>query len=130
MIDHDIVYYIMIINKHYDAFWLTIILFISGKPDPPFELQIVDAGPSSIQLSWKPGFDGGSTQRFQVRYVESAEGAGYKYADVVPIEMNTYTIMGDYLIHIYIYDNDNDSDNIHYNNSILHEILCVIISQN
>ena len=69
-------------------------LFLTGKPDAPYDLQVVEATPTSITLSWKPGFDGGSTQRFQVRYLEVGQLEGHKYADVVPVGATIYTIVG------------------------------------
>jgi len=44
-------------------------------------------------LSWQPGFDGGLSQRFQVRYSEVG-GEGMKYEDVVPKTASVYTVKG------------------------------------
>ena len=41
--------------------------FFAGRPDPPFDVTFVNHTHSSITLSWKPGFDGGSKQWFRVR---------------------------------------------------------------
>jgi len=65
----------------------------TGKPDSPYDLRFVNATHDSVTLSWKPGFDGGLPQRFQVRYGE-VDGEGMKYEDVVPRTATVYTVSG------------------------------------
>ncbi|NXA16798.1 NPHN protein, partial [Sapayoa aenigma] len=42
------------------------------RPDPPQALRLSEASPTSLSLSWSPGFDGGLEQHFLLR----AEGPG------------------------------------------------------
>ena len=73
-----------------------------GIPDAPFDLRFINATHNSMTLSWKPGFDGGSTQRFQMRYRETPsepkkdeeKSEAYKYEDVQPAGSTIYTIRG------------------------------------
>ena len=67
---------------------------LPGKPDAPFDLHVVNSTHNAITLSWKAGFDGGSTQRFQVRYVEVGQSEGHKYADVVPPSATVFSVTG------------------------------------
>uniref|UniRef100_A0A8C2QD92 Nephrin n=1 Tax=Cricetulus griseus TaxID=10029 RepID=A0A8C2QD92_CRIGR len=64
-----------------------------GRPDPPLGLKVVSVTPNSVGLEWKPGFDGGLPQRFQIRY-ETLEAPGFLYADVLPPEATTFTLTG------------------------------------
>ncbi|ELU18150.1 hypothetical protein CAPTEDRAFT_184830 [Capitella teleta] len=73
----------------------------TSRPDPPFELRFVNETHNSVTLTWTAGFDGGSTQRFQVRYKEVPQAEGeatdgkvetYKYEDVFPSSSTLFTI--------------------------------------
>ncbi|ERE61213.1 nephrin, partial [Cricetulus griseus] len=64
-----------------------------GRPDPPLGLKVVSVTPNSVGLEWKPGFDGGLPQRFQIRY-ETLEAPGFLYADVLPPQATTFTLTG------------------------------------
>lgn len=63
-----------------------------SSPDVPYDLQFVNATHNSITLAWKPGFDGGAPQWFQVAY-NPVDVDGKKYEDV-PQGSTTYTIKG------------------------------------
>lgn len=43
------------------------ISYLKGRPDPPLGLKAMSMTPYSVGLEWKPGFDGGLPQRFQIR---------------------------------------------------------------
>ncbi|XP_022381027.1 nephrin isoform X3 [Enhydra lutris kenyoni] len=64
-----------------------------SRPDPPTGLKVVSMTPYSVGLEWKPGFDGGLPQRFQIRY-EALETSGFLYVDVLPPEATTFTLTG------------------------------------
>ncbi|KAM5236329.1 nephrin [Ctenodactylus gundi] len=64
-----------------------------SRPDPPLGLKVVSLTPYSVGLEWKPGFDGGLPQRFQVRY-EALETPGFFYMDVLPPQATTFTLTG------------------------------------
>ncbi|XP_005361306.1 nephrin [Microtus ochrogaster] len=64
-----------------------------SRPDPPWGLKVVSTTPHSVGLEWKPGFDGGLPQRFQIRY-EALETPGYLYMDVLPPQATTFTLTG------------------------------------
>ncbi|XP_066204586.1 nephrin isoform X3 [Saccopteryx leptura] len=64
-----------------------------SRPDPPSRLKVVSMTPYSVGLEWKPGFDGGLPQRFQIRY-EVLETPGFLYVDVLPPQATTFTLTG------------------------------------
>ena len=70
-----------------------IVVLLAGIPDPPYDVNFVNATHNSITIEWTSGFDGGSPQWFQVRYSETAE-EGQKYEDVMPPHSTVYTIKG------------------------------------
>lgn len=54
-----------------------------SAPDVPYDVQFVNATHNSITLAWKPGFDGGAPQSFQVAY-NPVDVERKKYEDVPP----------------------------------------------
>uniref|UniRef100_A0A2K6R0C6 NPHS1 adhesion molecule, nephrin n=1 Tax=Rhinopithecus roxellana TaxID=61622 RepID=A0A2K6R0C6_RHIRO len=64
-----------------------------GCPDPPSGLKVVSLTPHSVELEWKPGFDGGLPQRFCIRY-EALGTPGFHYVDVLPPQATTFTLTG------------------------------------
>lgn len=93
-----------------------------GRPDPPSGLKVVSLTPHSVELEWKPGFDGGLPQRFCIRWVlveagrkgrqpmgwgtslnllsplscryEALGTPGFHYVDVLPPQATTFTLTG------------------------------------
>uniref|UniRef100_A0A2K6QR62 Nephrin n=1 Tax=Rhinopithecus roxellana TaxID=61622 RepID=A0A2K6QR62_RHIRO len=64
-----------------------------SRPDPPSGLKVVSLTPHSVELEWKPGFDGGLPQRFCIRY-EALGTPGFHYVDVLPPQATTFTLTG------------------------------------
>ncbi|XP_019674234.3 nephrin isoform X1 [Felis catus] len=64
-----------------------------SRPDPPTGLKVMSMTPYSMGLEWKPGFDGGLPQRFQIRY-EALGTPGFLYMDVLPPQATTFTLTG------------------------------------
>ncbi|KAL4831554.1 hypothetical protein H8958_013172 [Nasalis larvatus] len=64
-----------------------------SRPDPPSGLKAVSLTPHSVELEWKPGFDGGLPQRFCIRY-EALGTPGFHYVDVLPPQATTFTLTG------------------------------------
>ncbi|XP_045702726.1 nephrin isoform X3 [Phyllostomus hastatus] len=64
-----------------------------SRPDPPSGVKVVSMTPYSVGLEWKPGFDGGLPQTFQIRY-EALETPGFLYMDVLPPQATTFTLTG------------------------------------
>ncbi|GAB5582151.1 nephrin isoform X3 [Prionailurus iriomotensis] len=64
-----------------------------SRPDPPTGLKVMSMTPYSVALEWKPGFDGGLPQRFQIRY-EALGTPGFLYMDVLPPQATTFTLTG------------------------------------
>ncbi|KAL4666759.1 hypothetical protein H8959_005448 [Pygathrix nigripes] len=64
-----------------------------SRPDPPSGLKVVNLTPHSVELEWKPGFDGGLPQRFCIRY-EALGTPGFHYVDVLPPQATTFTLTG------------------------------------
>ncbi|XP_047676954.1 nephrin isoform X2 [Tachysurus fulvidraco] len=72
---------------------LDIQLLSTNYPDPPSDLKRLSVSSNSVTLEWMPGFDGGLTQNFRVRY-RWAESASYLYVDVFPPKSTVYTVTG------------------------------------
>ncbi|XP_032470334.1 nephrin isoform X5 [Phocoena sinus] len=68
-------------------------LVVRCRPDPPLGLKVVSMTPYSVGLEWKPGFDGGLPQSFQVRY-EALGTPGFLYMNVLPPQATTFTLTG------------------------------------
>uniref|UniRef100_A0A2K6NQN9 Nephrin n=1 Tax=Rhinopithecus roxellana TaxID=61622 RepID=A0A2K6NQN9_RHIRO len=60
-------------------------------PDPLSGLKVVSLTPHSVELEWKPGFDGGLPQRFCIR-CEALRTPGFHYVDVLPPQATTFTL--------------------------------------
>lgn len=45
-------------------------VFLSGtsRPDPPLLLHALNVSHDSVHLAWRPGFDGGLSQAYRLRY--------------------------------------------------------------
>ncbi|GAB1610364.1 nephrin-like isoform X2 [Argonauta hians] len=69
-----------------------ILLDGTSKPDPPYNIKFVNATHNSLTLTWQPGFNGGMSQSFRVRYRPKGT-TNYKYADVSP-GSNVYLLTG------------------------------------
>ncbi|XP_076438508.1 nephrin-like [Babylonia areolata] len=78
-------------TKGSDSFQIA--LHGTSKPDPPYDLQLVNASHNSITIRWKPGFNGGLEQSFRVRY-KPTEARGYIYVDMSTPESTMFTITG------------------------------------
>ncbi|XP_072547806.1 nephrin [Salminus brasiliensis] len=72
---------------------LDIQLLSTSYPDSPSDLKLLSVTSSSVTLEWMPGFDGGLTQNFRVRY-RWAESSSYLYVDVFPPRATVYTVTG------------------------------------
>ncbi|CAF1569206.1 unnamed protein product, partial [Adineta ricciae] len=59
-------------------------------PDPPSQVRVVNSSHSSLLISWMPGFDGGSSQTFQLRYRISSD-TSYAYV-FIPAGFQSYTL--------------------------------------
>lgn len=40
----------------------------AGKPQAPRDLQLISSLPTSLFIGWRPSFDGGQEQNFQLEY--------------------------------------------------------------
>ncbi|XP_077063993.1 nephrin isoform X2 [Siphateles boraxobius] len=72
---------------------LDIQLLSTNHPDPPSDLKLLRVNHNSVTLEWMPGFDGGLTQNFRVRYQWSGS-TSFMYVDVFPPTATVYTVMG------------------------------------
>ncbi|XP_035259076.1 nephrin isoform X2 [Anguilla anguilla] len=70
---------------------LLIQLLSTSHPDPPSDLRLVSVSRRAVTLQWAAGFDGGSQQRFRVRY-RWADSASSLYVDVFPPRDTTFTV--------------------------------------
>ncbi|XP_056613688.1 nephrin isoform X1 [Triplophysa dalaica] len=73
--------------------FLDIQLLSTNHPDPPSDLKLLRVSHDSVTLEWMPGFDGGLTQNFRVRYLW-AGSVSYMYVDVYPPTATVYTVTG------------------------------------
>uniref|UniRef100_A0A9J7Y5E8 NPHS1 adhesion molecule, nephrin n=1 Tax=Cyprinus carpio carpio TaxID=630221 RepID=A0A9J7Y5E8_CYPCA len=72
---------------------LDIQLLSTNHPDPPSDLKLLRVDHNSVTLEWMPGFDGGLTQNFRVRY-QWPGSASFMYVDVFPPTATVYTVTG------------------------------------
>ncbi|XP_022238998.1 nephrin-like [Limulus polyphemus] len=64
-----------------------------GHPDSPAAVKILNVTHNSATLSWIPGFDGGRSQAYRIRYKET-DYPEYQYADVYPRNATVFTVSG------------------------------------
>jgi nephrin, putative (fragment) len=66
-----------------------------SSPDVPVAIRALNRTTSTVTLKWIPGFDGGLTQTFRIRYRKTAfDSEPYLYSDVFPFNTTRYTIKG------------------------------------
>ena len=66
-------------------------LYATSRPDPPSYLKVHNVTYNSVNLTWTPGFDGGFSQTFKIRYQK--EGAeNYQYVDVAPPGASSFEV--------------------------------------
>lgn len=53
-------------RKQYDS--IVRIFCTTGKPQAPHDLQLLSSLPTSLFVGWRPSFDGGEEQNFQLEY--------------------------------------------------------------
>ncbi|XP_066538345.1 nephrin [Hoplias malabaricus] len=80
---------------------LDIQLLSTSYPDPPSDLKVLSISSTSVTLEWMPGFDGGLTQNFRVRY-RWVGSASHLYVDVYPPRATVYKVTG--LLHSTTYN--------------------------
>ena len=74
---------------------LTLLICLStARPDPPYDVEFVNASHNSITITWKAGFDGGLVQSFRVRYKVDGTTQGYTYVDVQPPSATAFIVKG------------------------------------
>ncbi|XP_063589610.1 nephrin-like [Penaeus indicus] len=83
-------------------------------PDPPLSLKVVNTTHDTVTLAWKPGFDGGKTQYFRLRY-RTKDSTSYQYLDVYEAGVDVYTVMHlslntEYYFSIMSYNDKGDSE--------------------
>ncbi|XP_037292504.1 nephrin-like [Manduca sexta] len=71
----------------------TVKLDITSAPDQVISLTVSNVTHSTVTLEWVPGFDGGLTSWYRIRYRKIYDDA-YKYEDVMPKNATTFTIGG------------------------------------
>ncbi|XP_037781127.1 LOW QUALITY PROTEIN: nephrin-like [Penaeus monodon] len=83
-------------------------------PDPPLSLKVVNTTHDTVTLTWKPGFDGGKTQYFRLRY-RTKDSTSYQYLDVYEAGVDIYTVVHlnlntEYYFSIMSYNDKGDSE--------------------
>jgi len=71
----------------------SVILTGTSRPDPPLTLHVVNASHDAVELSWKPGFDGGLPQAYRIRYRQIGTDF-FKYVDAYPPNITVLSIGG------------------------------------
>ncbi|XP_042868952.1 nephrin-like isoform X2 [Penaeus japonicus] len=84
------------------------------RPDPPLSLKVVNTTHDTVTLAWKPGFDGGKTQYFRLRY-RIKDSTSYQYLDVYESGVYMYTVTDlslntEYYFSIMSYNDMGDSE--------------------
>ncbi|XP_028836423.1 nephrin isoform X2 [Denticeps clupeoides] len=70
---------------------LDVQLLSTNRPDPPSDFRLVGVTHNSATLEWMPGFDGGLTQKFRVRYYWEGS-TSYQYVDVFPPKATSFRV--------------------------------------
>ncbi|XP_037073212.1 nephrin-like [Pollicipes pollicipes] len=60
----------------------TVELVLPSVPDPPLDLRVLNASSETVSLGWTPGFDGGFSQTFRVRYAPVRQPAPEQHVHV------------------------------------------------
>ncbi|RVE62506.1 hypothetical protein OJAV_G00157950 [Oryzias javanicus] len=68
-------------------------LVSTNHPDPPSMFRHVSSTHDSVTLEWIPGFNGGSQQKFRIRY-QWDQSLSFQYVDVFPLDATTFTVTG------------------------------------
>uniref|UniRef100_T1IZV2 Nephrin n=1 Tax=Strigamia maritima TaxID=126957 RepID=T1IZV2_STRMM len=63
----------------------------TSHPDVPLAIKVLNVSHNTVWLSWNPGFDGGLTQSFRIRYKDDV-GKAFQYWDVDPSDVTMYGI--------------------------------------
>ncbi|KAL0273716.1 UNVERIFIED_CONTAM: hypothetical protein PYX00_006332 [Menopon gallinae] len=74
-----------------------IMLDVTSAPDTPTSLTVLNVTHDAVTLSWVPGFDGGIRSSYRIRYKphdSSAAAEGFRYLEVLPDNVTTFTING------------------------------------
>ncbi|VDK41154.1 unnamed protein product [Taenia asiatica] len=58
----------------------------TGPPEVPYDLRLLNASTTNLQVVWGQGFNGGYKQTFTVRWKSDHPDDQYRYADVAEIE--------------------------------------------
>ncbi|KAL5112546.1 Nephrin [Taenia crassiceps] len=58
----------------------------TGPPEVPYDLRLLNASTTGLQVAWGQGFNGGYKQTFTVRWKSDLLDDQYRYADVAEIE--------------------------------------------
>lgn len=65
----------------------------TSRPDAPVSLHVLNVTHEAVQLTWKPGFDGGLPQSYRIRYRQMTNEF-FKYIDVSPSNATTLSLAG------------------------------------
>ncbi|RVE44076.1 hypothetical protein evm_011269 [Chilo suppressalis] len=68
-------------------------LDVTSAPDQVISLSVTNVTHNTVSLEWVPGFDGGLTPWYRIRYRKIYDDT-YKYEDVKPRDATSYTIGG------------------------------------
>ncbi|XP_060807924.1 nephrin [Amyelois transitella] len=66
-------------------------LDVTSAPDQVISMSVTNVTHNSVTLEWAPGFDGGLTSWYRIRYRKIYDEA-YRYEDVIPRDATTFTI--------------------------------------
>ncbi|RWS30409.1 nephrin-like protein, partial [Leptotrombidium deliense] len=66
----------------------------TSAPDPPIALRIINSTSNSVTLKWVPGFDGGQTQSFRIRFKEVSGSDSFQYRDLSPKNITQFLVTG------------------------------------
>ncbi|XP_071958289.1 nephrin-like [Antedon mediterranea] len=65
----------------------------TSVPEAPTDLKVLSVSHDSVKLSWLPGFNGGLTQSYQIRF-RREDLTSFQLMDVVPPSSTTFTVTG------------------------------------
>ncbi|XKL66984.1 hypothetical protein PGB90_010404 [Kerria lacca] len=85
-----------------------------SKPDPPVSMSVINSTHDAVTISWIPGFDGGESAKYRIRYRDASSASTnfrYNEADINTVHTITGLHLGtSYVFSVLAYNKLGESD--------------------